>query len=96
MMCCSISGAVLKRRKCSDIIMCQSQCRVCGKGDKKENTEEMKVQPNLYTIHAKCVITIPKDIQLAHNTCGKELSSADETTVITSEDDTIIIGEIKS
>ena len=56
----------------------------------KENTEVKKLQPNLCTIHAKHVITIPKDVQLAHNTHGKELSSADETTVITSEDDTIV------
>ena len=35
--------------------------------------EEKKVQPNLYAMHAKCVIIIPKDIQLAHNTSGKDL-----------------------
>ena len=63
---------------------------------KKENTEEKKVQLNLYTIHAKHVITITKDVQLAHNTHGKELSSADETTVINYEDDTIVIDEVKS
>ena len=62
----------------------------------KRKQEEKKVQPNLYTIHAKHVITIPKDVQLAHNTHGKELSSADESTIITSEDDTFIIDEIKS
>ena len=37
----------------------------------KENKEEKKVQPNLYTMHAMCVITIPKDVQLTHNTCGE-------------------------
>ena len=39
----------------------------------KENKEEKKVQPNLYTMHAKCVITIPKDVQLTPNTHGKDL-----------------------
>ena len=62
----------------------------------KENILEKKVQANLYTIHAKHVITIPKDVQVAHNTHGKELSSADETTVITSEDDSFVIDEIKA
>ena len=28
----------------------------------KEDKEEKKAQPNLYTIHVKCVITIPKDV----------------------------------
>ena len=50
----------------------------------RENKEEKKVQPKLYTMHAKHVITIPKDIP------------ADETIIITSEDDIIITdNEIK-
>ena len=35
--------------------------------------EEKKVQPNLYAMHAKHVIIIPKEIQLTHNTHGKFL-----------------------
>ena len=80
----------------------------------KENKEEKKVQPILYTMHAKCVITIPNDVQLTCNNHGKDLvthpkpkmkllglivdndTPADETTIITSEDDTIIIDENKS
>ena len=64
----------------------------------KGNTEEKKVQPNLYTIHARHVITIPKDVQLAQSTHEKELSSVDETTIITSKDDTFImmIWKVKS
>ena len=37
----------------------------------KEDKEENKAQPNIYTIHAKHVITIPKDVQLTHNTHGE-------------------------
>ena len=36
-----------------------------------KDKEEKKAQPNLYTIHAKHVITIPKDAQLTCNTCGE-------------------------
>ena len=39
--------------------------------DKKEDKEEKKAQPNIYTIHAKHVITIPKDVQLTCNTHGE-------------------------
>ena len=28
----------------------------------EENKEEKKAQSNLYTMHAKCVITIPKNV----------------------------------
>ena len=34
---------------------------------------KMKKMTNLSTIHAKCVTIMPKDIQLAHNICGKQL-----------------------
>ena len=37
----------------------------------KENKEEKKVQPNLYTMHAKHVIPIPRNVQLTHNTHGE-------------------------
>ena len=40
---------------------------------KRADKEEKKVQPNLCTIHAKCVTIIPKDIQLACNISGKDL-----------------------
>ena len=86
--------------------MCQFNHSIHGKELKKE---EKQVQPNLCAIHAKCVTIIPKDIQLAHNICGREKTqdellglivdndnSADETIVITSEDDIIITdNEIK-
>ena len=37
----------------------------------QEDKEEKKLQQNPYTIHAKCVIPIPKDVQLTCNTCGE-------------------------
>ena len=60
-----------KKKKCSDVVMCWSWQSLWQKERQKEDKEEKKVQQNLYTIHAKHVIPIPKDIQLTHNTCGE-------------------------
>ena len=50
----------------------------------KENKEEKKAQPNLYTMHTKCVITIPKNVQLTHSTCGE---THDELLGLIGDDD---------
>ena len=68
-------------------MMYQCHCNIHGKetlcvgsGTKsmakkqKENKQEKKVWPNLYAMHAKHVITIPKNIQLTHKRCGWILS----------------------
>ena len=46
--------------------------------------EEKKVWPNLYAMHAKHVITIPKDIQL---TATPADTATDETIIIITDDD---------
>ena len=50
----------------------------------KEDKEEKKVQQNLYTIHAKCVIAISKDAQLTPNTHGE---THDELLGLSGDDD---------
>ena len=114
MMCqshCNIHGEELKKKtiRCSDDVSIPLQYPW-----QSAEKEEKKVQPNLYAMHAKCVIIIPRDIQLACNIYGKDLIAhpktrhellslivdddkpADETIIITSEDDIIITdNEIK-
>ena len=60
-----------EKKKCSDVVTCwfwQSQWQ---KERQEENKEEKKVQQNLYAIHAKSVIAIPKLAQLTRNTHGE-------------------------
>ena len=52
---------------CNVLVLAESMAK-----RQKEDKENKKAQPNLYTIHAKHVITIPKDAQLTHNTCGEK------------------------
>ena len=50
-----------KKKGICDVVTCQFWQSLWQR-DKRKTKEEKKAQPNLYTIHAKCVITIPKDV----------------------------------
>ena len=72
MMChfhCSTHGEVLKRkrRRCSNDVPWVSM-----------EKRMMKEMTSLCTIHAQHVTTMPKDIQLAHNTHGREMIAHDQ------------------
>ena len=90
-----------KKQCCNVLVLAESMAK-----RQKEDTEEKKVQQNLCTMHAKCVITTPKYIQLTHNTHGENhnelwgwsgmITPADETIIVTSEwDATIKDNEMK-
>ena len=60
-----------EKKKCSYVVTCWFQQSPWQKERQKEDKEEKKVQQNLYTIHDKSVIAMPKDAQLTHNTHGE-------------------------
>ena len=66
----NIHGEELKKEtiRCSNDVSIPSQYPW-----KRAEKEEKKVQPNLCAIYAKHATIIPRDIQLAHNICGKDL-----------------------
>ena len=76
----------------SNVVMCQFQQSLWQTDKRKmvlaefmaerqeENKEEKKAQSNLYAIHAKHVITIPKDVQLTGNTHGESHNKPNMTS----------------
>ena len=122
---CSIHGAELKRRKCSNgvsmlsqymwwrDITCQFWCRIHGKETKrKQRRKEGVAQPLCHACkvchnHTKgCtvdsqymwmdLVTTSKTQDKLYGLVVSDDTPADETTIITSKDDTIVIDELKS
>ena len=95
-----MSSAELKRRKCSGVVNMSVLAQNPRQRDKRK-TKKKEGAANLSTIHAKCVITIPKNVQLTHNTHAEThnellgLIGDDDlqqiTIITTSECDVLII-----